>query len=230
MSDEIKVTVIHYPDRTNLVLGVHLTRSAASGKRSPPARPTKRPHGRPRRHGKRNCGPAHLPTVQSDVGRRFASGTKRNTLPALPRRPSTSAGYALTASNALEPRPALQGQRQWALSTFQTKLRGPRGDQGRHDHCQPSCVTFKAALSWGVSVGMLATVPKIIMPKGAKGRKMKGGALVGEQFDRMLAAVPKIRPKDSAEWHTLPDRPLVVRACGWGSPLPCRGIRRPLCR
>ncbi len=30
---------------------------------------------------------------------------------------------------------------------------------------------------------------------------MKGGALVGEQFDRMLLAVPKIRPKDSAEWQ-----------------------------
>jgi integrase len=29
---------------------------------------------------------------------------------------------------------------------------------------------------------------------------MKGGALLGEQFDRMLAAVPKVRPKDSAEW------------------------------
>ena len=39
------------------------------------------------------------------------------------------------------------------------------------------------------------------MPKGSKGRKMKGGALVGEQFDRMIDAVAKIRPKDSAEWQ-----------------------------
>ncbi len=30
---------------------------------------------------------------------------------------------------------------------------------------------------------------------------MKGGALVGEQFDRMIAAVPKIRTKDAAEWQ-----------------------------
>ena len=58
----------------------------------------------------------------------------------------------------------------------------------------------KAALSWAVSVGMLSAVPKVVMPKRAKGRKMKGGALLGEQFDRMLMAVPKVRPKDSAEW------------------------------
>ena len=58
----------------------------------------------------------------------------------------------------------------------------------------------RAALGWAVSVGMLSAVPKINMPKGSKGRKMKGGAVVGEQFDRMIAAVPKVRPKDSAEW------------------------------
>ena len=58
----------------------------------------------------------------------------------------------------------------------------------------------RAALGWAVSVGMLSAVPKINMPKGSKGRKMKGGAVVGEQFDRMIAAVPKVRPTDAAEW------------------------------
>ena len=43
--------------------------------------------------------------------------------------------------------------------------------------------------------------PKVNMPKGAKGRKMKGGAVLGEQFERMLAAVPKVRPKDAPEWQ-----------------------------
>jgi integrase len=47
---------------------------------------------------------------------------------------------------------------------------------------------------------MLTKVPKIVMPKRARGRKMKGGALVGEQFDRMLAAVPKVRTHDAPEW------------------------------
>jgi integrase len=59
---------------------------------------------------------------------------------------------------------------------------------------------IQAALGGAVSVGLLASVPKIVMPKGSKGRRMKGGALVGEQFDRMLLAVPKVRPHDSDEW------------------------------
>jgi integrase len=84
-----------------------------------------------------------------------------------------------------------------ALSTFQTKL---RATGIRETSIASSLRAVKAALSWGVSVGMLRTVPKVVMPKGAKGRKMKGGALVGEQFDRMLAAVHGLRPKDSAEW------------------------------
>jgi hypothetical protein len=47
---------------------------------------------------------------------------------------------------------------------------------------------------------MLSALPKINMPKGSKGRKVKGGAVVSEQFDRMITAVSKVRPKDSAEW------------------------------
>ena len=38
------------------------------------------------------------------------------------------------------------------------------------------------------------------MPKKAKGRKMKGGAVVAEQFERMLLAVPKVRPQDATAW------------------------------
>ncbi len=98
-----------------------------------------------------------------------------------------------------------------ALSTFATKLRKPRtikrGDKTiTRPPVKETTVAnilrhVKAALSWGVAVGMLSAVPKIITPKASKGRKMKGGALVGEQFDRLLAAVPKIRPNDSADWQ-----------------------------
>jgi len=84
-----------------------------------------------------------------------------------------------------------------ALSKFQAKLR----DTGIKETTIASILRhIRAALGWAVSVGMLAAVPKVNMPKGAKGRKMKGGAVVGEQFDRMLAAVPKVRPTDPAEW------------------------------
>jgi len=57
---------------------------------------------------------------------------------------------------------------------------------------------------------------------------MKGGSLIGEQFDRLLLAVPRIRPKDSAEWQ----RYLTgfgCPGCGFRNPLPYRGKRiRPL--
>lgn len=84
-----------------------------------------------------------------------------------------------------------------ALSTFQSKLRETDISEStianilRH---------IKAALGWAVSIGLLSAVPKIVMPKRAKGRKMKGGAVIGEQFDRMLDACEVIRPKDAGNW------------------------------
>jgi integrase len=47
-----------------------------------------------------------------------------------------------------------------------------------------------AALRWAVNVGLLAKVPKIKIPKRAKGATvMKGRPITGEEFDRMLAKV-----------------------------------------
>jgi integrase len=46
----------------------------------------------------------------------------------------------------------------------------------------------------------MGAVPKVVMPKTAKHRKMKGGPLVGEQFERLLLVVPRVRPKDTADW------------------------------
>ena len=84
-----------------------------------------------------------------------------------------------------------------ALSTLQSKLRAT----GVKETTIASVLRHvKAALGWAVSIGMLPAVPKVVMPKGAKGRKMKGGGLVGEQFERLLMAVPRIRSQDSAAW------------------------------
>jgi integrase len=54
---------------------------------------------------------------------------------------------------------------------------------------------LRAALSWGVDQGLISEVPKIKKPK--RGRRsfgtdpMKGRPISGEEFERMLAAVPK---------------------------------------
>ena len=84
-----------------------------------------------------------------------------------------------------------------ALSTLQTKLRAT----GIKETTVASVLrTVRAALGWAKSVNLIDDVPRVTMPKRAKGKGMKGGPLLGEQFDRLLMAVPKIRPKDSAEW------------------------------
>jgi len=81
-----------------------------------------------------------------------------------------------------------------ALSRFQAKLR----EEGTREVTIGSTLRhLRAALSWAVDQGLLAAVPKMVIPRtgGARAR-----AVSGEEFDRMLAAVPKTRPHDSAAW------------------------------
>jgi integrase len=60
---------------------------------------------------------------------------------------------------------------------------------------------LRAALAWGVSVGLLPKVPDLHPPKKAKGQTlMRGRPITAEEFERMVAAVPKVRPQDSAAW------------------------------
>jgi integrase len=52
-----------------------------------------------------------------------------------------------------------------------------------------------------VSMGMLPKVPDMHPPKRPKGQTMmRGRPIAGEEFDRMIAVVPKVRPHDSATW------------------------------
>ncbi|MCC6126006.1 MAG: site-specific integrase [Pirellulales bacterium] len=61
---------------------------------------------------------------------------------------------------------------------------------------------IKAALRWGERMGLMQKAPSIIMPKRVKGQSMmKGRPITGEEFDRLLAAVPKIRPLDAPAWQ-----------------------------
>ncbi len=81
-----------------------------------------------------------------------------------------------------------------ALSRFQAKLR----EEGMKESTIGSTFrNLRAALSWGESVGLLSAVPKMFIPRagGAKAR-----AVSGEEFDRMIAAVPKVRPHDVTAW------------------------------
>ena len=84
------------------------------------------------------------------------------------------------------------------MSKFQAKLR----EAGMIDTTAAKTLRHcKAALRWAWRMGMMREAPRVEIPKRIKGQTMaKARAVTGEEFDRMLAAVPKKRPEDSASW------------------------------
>jgi integrase len=63
---------------------------------------------------------------------------------------------------------------------------------------------IKAALRWGERQGLLAKAPAIEMPKLPKGQSLgKHRAVTGEEFDRMVGAIPDVRKHDAAQWERL---------------------------
>ena len=59
---------------------------------------------------------------------------------------------------------------------------------------------LKAICRWANREGLLPVLPKFTMPKRVKGAKvMRGRPITGEEFDRMLAAVPKVTENAAAE-------------------------------
>lgn len=83
------------------------------------------------------------------------------------------------------------------VSHFKTELRRA----GR----KPSTVAtylrhLSAACRWAHKQGLLPVVPDCKPPKGSGAATgMKGRPITGEEFDRMLAAVPKVVGDDAAE-------------------------------
>lgn len=59
-----------------------------------------------------------------------------------------------------------------------------------------------AAFSWAVRKGLMVKAPDIDMPKSAAGRdrSMRGRPITGEEFDRMLAKVGDVRKLEADKW------------------------------
>ncbi len=88
------------------------------------------------------------------------------------------------------------------ISTFVSELR----QGGRAETTIASYLAhLRAALSWAVSVKLLASVPKIKKPKRAKLlKKPKGRAPTEEEFKRILDAVPEVvGSKRAVSWQHL---------------------------
>ena len=87
------------------------------------------------------------------------------------------------------------------LSTFQAALR----TSGMKDvTIGVNLAHLRAALSWAHSMGLLVALPRLAKPAPVKGQRlMRGRPLAAEEFERMLDAVPKVRPKDPDDWQRL---------------------------
>lgn len=90
------------------------------------------------------------------------------------------------------------------LSRLQSEMRKPRqvtranGDRVTLPPMKETTIArhlrhIKAALRWGEKVGLMVKAPAIEMPKTAHGQSfMRGRAITAEEFDRLLAAVPRV--------------------------------------
>jgi integrase len=87
-------------------------------------------------------------------------------------------------------RDASRAQRQWA-------------EQGmRSTTIARNLRHLKAALRWAERQGMMHAAPRIEMPTRDKSKPLaKARAVTTEEYERMLLAVPKVRPDDAADWQ-----------------------------
>jgi integrase len=196
MNDEIKVHVVKYPDRNNLVMryfdpssGKQVQRSTGTTKQRDAERKAAKWEAELREnHYQKPC------KMSWEDFRTYYSD---NALPGLA---VTSMSCYETTLNVFER--VANPQRLADVTTervtgFATELRrrGRReatvGHHLRH---------LKATMRWANRQGLLTVLPQFDMPKRVKGAKiMRGRAVTAEEFERMLQVVPKIVENTAAE-------------------------------
>lgn len=88
-----------------------------------------------------------------------------------------------------------------ALSRMQAKM---RANGSRDSTIATHLRHVRAALSWAHEMGMLTKLPRVAMPRRARrSRQMKGRPITTEEYERMLAACEKVRPREPEQWQEL---------------------------
>jgi integrase len=84
------------------------------------------------------------------------------------------------------------------ISQFQAKM---RDEKRKAESIATYLKHLRAAFRWAAARKWLPEAPRIDLPKRTKGaRMMRGRPITGEEFDRLLLAVPKVRPADADAW------------------------------
>lgn len=200
MNDQIKVRVINYPNRENLVMryidpltGKQVTRSAKTKKRRDAERAAAKweaelREGRYQRQSR---------ITWAEFRERY-EGEKLATLA-----PNTMTAWD-SAANHLErvvsPK-HLTSIDAAVVSQFQAKL---LADGMRATTLASHLRSLRAALNWAERHGLLAKAPRVDMPKLNKGdRTMRGRPITTEEFERMLGRVGEVRKSGVKLWKRL---------------------------
>lgn len=198
--EEIRVHVVKYPDRDNLVMryccpltGKQVSRSTGTNRRREAEKTAAKweaelQEGRYQRDARMGW----------DEFRVF---WEQSRLPSL--KPESACKYASTF-NAFESlcRPAkIADLTTTRVTTFAAELRSK-------GLAEPSVAKhlrhLKAIARWAHRQSLLVKVPEFEMPNRAAVAKMKGRPITGEEFDRLLDSVPSVVGDDAAEsWQHL---------------------------
>ena len=186
--DEIKVTVVKFPDRTNLML------------RYIDPVTSRQKHKSAKSHLKRDAERAAAKwEAELREGRYCGSRIswedfrERYENEVLAGLAAATDAKACGVFNAIEEHVNPKRLRDLSaerLSIFQSKLREAKLAEST---IASMLAHLRAALQWAVRMRLLAAMPAMDRPKRTKGGKlMKGRPIAGEEFDRMLAAVAKV--------------------------------------
>jgi integrase len=201
MQDTIKVHVVKYPDRDNLVLryldpltNKHVTRSARTTRQSEAVKAAGKWEAE-LREGRykalcRMTWAEFREKYEAEVLPGLADGTgecKATVMNHLERAVTPQRVADLTTSR---------------LSAFVAKL---RADGMKDTTLAGQVAHLKPILKWAVKQGYLRTMPDIEKPKRAKGvnRAMRGRPVTGEELDRMLDKVKDERKREPEKWKQL---------------------------
>jgi integrase len=204
MNDSVKVSVVRYPDREHLVLR---WRDPLTGKPRCKTSGTSK-----RRDAERLAATLEREILDGQQGPAarmswddFREYHDAHCLSA--KRPKTRDSYdcALNVYERFSKPDRLTDVTTGRVTAWQTQLRtegkseATIGNYTRH---------LKAVLRWAHSQGLLAVLPKLTAPKRTKVAKvMKGRPITPEEFDRMLAVVPKVVLPKVAGKHLATDDP-----------------------
>ncbi len=201
MDDSIKVYVVNYPGRTNLVMrycdpftGKQIARSTGTDKQREAERVAAKWEAELRE------GRYQKPTRMT--WKEFRERYTREKLATLADKTEEAADSAFNhlereiAPKLLETLDAEQ------ISRFMRKL----SEKGMKATTLSShMASIRAALNWGERKGFLRKAPDVDMPKAAKGIdcSMRGRPITGEEFERLLDATPKVRKLEPEKWQRL---------------------------